>query len=314
MKIVQLENLGASKEQLENLKKEFEQNGHEFTYYTERKEDEKTLIERSKDADIILVSNIILSENFIKSCPNLKLISVAFTGIDHIAIDICNERKITVCNAAGFSTISVAEMTLGMIISLYRKIVWADKQTRNLGGRDGFLGTELFGKKVGIIGTGDIGLYTAKLLQAFGCEIVAYSRTKKEIPNIKYISLDELLKTSDIVSLHIPYTKETHELINETAISKMKSSAVLINTARGKVINSQALANALKEEKIAGAATDIYEIEPPLPENHPLFSAPNLLMLPHIAYASNESFEKRINIVVQNIYKWLKNEPQNVMK
>ena len=313
MKIVQLESLGATREQLENLKEEFEQNGHSFTYYTERKEDEETLIERSKEADIIIVSNIILSENFIKSCPNLKMISVAFTGIDHIAMDICRERNIVVCNAAGFSTISVAELAVGMIISLYRKIVWADKQIRALGGRGGFLGTELFGKTVGIIGTGTIGLYTAKLLQAFGCKIVAYSRTQKEFPNIKYLPLDELLETSDIVSLHVPYTKETHELINEERISKMKPSAILINTARGKVINSEALADALKEGKIAGAATDIYEIEPPLPENHVLFSAPNLLMLPHIAYASNESFEKRINIVVQNIYKWLNNEPQNVM-
>ena len=152
-----------------------------------------------------------------------------------------------------------------------------------------------------------------RIAQAFGCQVYAYSRTKKEIEGVTFVSLDELLETCDIVSLHVPLNDSTRGLIGEEQLKKMKNSAVLINTARGPVVDSQALAKALKEGVIAGAAVDVFEMEPPVPADHVLFGAPNLIVTPHVAFASQQAFEKRAVIVCGNIKKWLDGEPQNLV-
>jgi len=313
MKISILEPIGINECKFNQLKQNFESLGHEFVFFADRNENEEELIKRAEGADAIVVSNIPISANFIASCPNLSMISVAFTGVDHIDMQACNDRDILVSNAAGFSTESVAELTLGMILSLYRKIVGGDAITRFGGNRGTFLGTELNGKCLGIIGAGAIGLRVAEIAKVFNCRVIAYSRTKKQVEGVEFVSLSTLLKEADIISLHTPLTDETKGMFGAEEFKAMKETAILINTARGPVVDSQALCEALENSEIAGAAVDVYEKEPPLEKEHVLFTAPNLIMLPHLAFASHESFDKRIDIVMDNIMLWLEGKPRNIM-
>ncbi len=313
MKIVQVESLGVSKQELEEAKQEFEKLGHQYIYYTDIPKGEEELIARMKDADIVNISNIKLSARVIESCPNLKYLNVAFTGVDHVDLECCKRHGIKVSNAAGYSTEAVSELAVGLAVALMRNFSQMDGNTRKLGNRNNFLGTELCGKTVGIVGTGAIGLATARIFKAFGCKIQAYSRTQKNIDGISYTTLDELFAKSDIISLHIPANAQTKGLISKDLLSKMKSTAIIINTARGPVMDNAALAELLKNGKIAGAGIDVYETEPPLPENHPLLSAPNTILLPHVGYASKEAMQKRYVIVKSNLHSYLEGRQENVI-
>jgi len=305
MKIVFVEPLGLNEDLLLETKKYFDNLGLNLVYYKDRKENGEEIINRVGDADIMTVSNIPITEEIIKSCKNLKLINVAFTGIDHIDLEACKKYGISVCNAAGYSTIAVMELTVGLTLSLLRNISIMDCETRKLQGRGNYLGTELYGKTVGIVGTGAIGMYVANIFLNFGCNILAYNRSGKNVGFVKYVSLDELFRKSDIISLHLPATFETKSIIDRDLLSKMKSSAIIINTARGQIIDYYALSELLKENRIAGAGIDVYETEPPLPEDHPLFSAPNTILLPHVGYATKEAMIKRLDIVKSNILSFL---------
>lgn len=311
MKIVFAEPIGVDQSVLAKSAEYFKNLGHEFVFYTNRNETTEEMIRRASDAEILILSNIPLEENVLKKCPNLKLVNVAFTGTDHIDTEYCKKNGISVCNAAGYSTRAVAELTIGLTISLLRNVVKMDGQTRLPAGRNNYLGTEIYSKTVGIIGTGAIGSAVTKLFVAFGCKVLAYSRTKKTIDGVDFVDLDYLLSHSDIVSLHIPATKETLNLLNSQKLMMMKPNAVLINTARGTVVDYTALAQMLKEGKIAGAAVDIYESEPPLPSDHPLLDAPSTLLMPHIAYATKEAIMKRYEIAISNIISFIEGDLQN---
>jgi len=176
------------------------------------------------------------------------------------------------------------------------------------------IGFELEGKKFGIVGTGAIGLRVAAIAQAFGCEVLAYSRTKKEAPGLKYVGLNSLLAECDIISLHTPLNDETKGMINKEKIGLMKKNAVLINTSRGPVVDSDALAEALKAGTIAGACIDVFENEPPVAKAHPLLTAPNTIVTPHIAFATKEALVKRAEIVFDNVAKYFTGELQNVVQ
>ena len=313
MKIVQVESLGVSKQELEDAKLEFEKLGHQYIYYSDIPKNEDELIARMKDADIVNISNIKLTAKAIESCPNLKYLNVAFTGVDHVDLECCKKHGIKVSNAAGYSTEAVSELAVGLAVALMRNFSQMDGNTRKLGNRNNFLGTELCGKIVGIVGTGAIGLATARIFKAFGCKILAYSRTQKNIDGITYTTLDELFAKSDIISLHIPANEQTKGLISKDLLTKMKETAIIINTARGPVMDNAALAELLKAGKIAGAGIDVYETEPPLPENHPLLSAPNIILLPHVGYASKEAMQKRFVIVKANLHSYLEGGQENVI-
>lgn len=312
MTIVQIEPIGIGPQELEKISANFKASGYDFISYDTRPQNDDELIKRAQNANVIILSNLPVSGEVISQCPDLKMISVAFAGVDHIAMDICKEKNIIVSNAAGYSNHAVAELTIGSVITLYRNIIWSDKQTRSLSDRQGFLGSELYGKTFGIIGAGQIGSQVAHLANAFGCKVLAYNRSSKNIPNVEFSNLDYLLKNSDIVSLHVPLTKETKHLIGESEIKLLKKSAIIINTARGPVIDYHALTNALKNKDIAGAALDVYEKEPPLDKSHILFNAPNTILLPHIGYATEEAIKLRGQIVIENIEKWLAGKPQNI--
>ena len=317
MKIVVMEPLGVALEKINALAAALQAAGHEFVYYTSKEAQQDKLLARVQDADIIMLANQPLSAEIINACPKLKMLSVAFTGVDHVALDACRARNILVCNAAGYSTNAVAELTFGLAISVIRNIVPCDARCRKAGTKDGLVGFELFGKTFGVVGTGAIGARVAKIAAAFGCRVLAYSRTAKQElvdAGVQYVSLDELLAQSDFVSLHVPLTDATRGLINADAIAKMKQGAVLLNTARGPVVDSAALAEALNAGKLAGAGIDVFEGEPPIAENHPLCSAKNTVLTPHVAFASREALETRADIVFANIEKWLNGAPQNVVR
>ena len=313
MKLVIIEPMGVEDEKLLQMAAQALPDSVEIKYYNTRVTDTETLIERGKDADIIAVSNLPLNADVIRGCGQLKMLAVAFTGVDHIAMDVCRERGITVCNCSGYSNAAVADLVFGMIVALYRNLPACGQAVRHGGTKDGLIGFELEGKKFGVVGTGAIGLKVAAVAQAFGCQVYAYSRTKKDIPGITYVDLDTLLSTCDIISLHTPLNDGTRGMIGKAQLEKMKPNAVLINTSRGPVVDSAALAEALNNGTIAGAGIDVFEGEPPIAEDHPLLTAKNVIATPHIGFATKEALVKRAVIVFDNIVKWLDGTPQNVM-
>lgn len=308
MKIVAVEPIGISRQRAEELVERYAAKGCDFVVYPDRKEDEQTLVERMKDADVVIVSNIRLSREVLEQCPKLKFLNVAFTGLDHIDQDYCREKGIVIRNASGYATQAVAELAVGLMLDVYRKITPFDASTRNLQGRNNILGRELHGKTVGLVGTGAIGLRTAAILKAFGCRLLAYSRTERQealYMGIEYTTLEDLMQRSDIISLHTPLTAQTNGLISREMLELCKPSAIIINTARGAVIDNKALAEMLNKDCIAGAGIDVYEYEPPLQSNHPLLSAKNAVLLPHVAFATQESFSMRVDIILRNLDEYL---------
>ena len=306
MNIVLLESLSISDNVLQKYIKNLEKNGHNFTYY-ERNDDVNLQKERVKNADVLMLANMPLKGEVIRACKNLKYINIAFTGVDHVDVKTAREMGIKLSNASGYSNDSVAELTICMMLSLLRNIPQVDARCRAGKTKDGLVGCELKGKTVGIVGTGAIGMTVAKLCHAFGCKIVAYNgfSHKENSDLITYLPLKEMLEVSDIVTLHCPLTEKSKKLINKEALSFMKKSAVLINAARGGVVDTEALADSLNNGKISGAGIDVFETEPPLDINHPLLKTPNTIVTPHIAFATKESMEKRAEIVFENLNQFL---------
>lgn len=313
MKLVIIEPLGVEKDALLKIARDTLDDALEIVYFDTRTTDSKTLIERGRDADIIAVSNLPLNNEVIYGCKNLKMLAVAFTGVDHIAMEACRERNITVCNCSGYSNAAVSDLVFGLLISIYRNIISCNEAVRKSGTKDGLVGFELKGKKFGVIGTGAIGSRVCSIANAFGCKVYAYSRTAKELNGVEYVDLDTLLSTCDIVSLHVPLNNATRGLISKEKISLMKKTAVLINTARGPVVDSRALADALNKGKIAGAGVDVFETEPPIDPGHPLLNAKNLIATPHVAFATKEALIKRAVMVFDNIKAFLDGSPKNIM-
>lgn len=316
MKIVIVEPLSVAEETIVKLAADLKEAGHELITYDNRPQKDEEIIKRIGDAEIAVITNLPLSAEVLKACPNLKFISVAFTGVDHIDLDTCREADITVCNAPGYSTHAVAELALGLMISVMRNLVTGDAAARQEKTRAGLIGPELYGKTLGIIGTGSIGLRVAELGKAFGCELLGYNRSQKQAAKelgLEYVELETLMAESDIVSLHLPHTDQTEGLIDETKLDLMSQSSIFINTARGPIVDNSALAKALKEGQIAGAGIDVFEMEPPIPKDHPLVDAPHTVLTPHVAFATPESFQRRAKTVFANIRAWLSDQPQHVM-
>jgi len=317
MKIVITEPLGITTDALQALCMLLKADGHEILTFKDRVQGDDLLIQRIGDADVIILANQPLSREVIEACPNLKLIDIAFTGVDHVDVNCCKERNIMICNAAGYSTNAVAELSFGLMIQILRQINECDRKMRLGTAVAGTVGTELYGKKLGIIGTGRIGQKVASIAHAFGCEILAYSRTQKQNLielGVKYVSLEQLLKEADIITLHLPASKDTEHLLGETEFKMMKKNSILINTARGNIVDTQALVKALQENEIGGVGLDVFEQEEPLNQGNPLLKAPNTVLTPHIAYATKESLYQRALIVFDNVRCWLEGNPQNVVK
>lgn len=284
-------------------------------------ETEAEAIERIGDADIILINKVNITETILSCCPNLKYIGVQATGYNVVDCDACARRGIPVTNVPSYGTAAVAQFTFALMLELCHRIGHHDHvvhqgkwcecdtfcfwDTRQM---------ELGGKTLGIIGFGRIGQAVAKLGKAFGMNIMAYSRT--EYPECRayaqYVDLDTLYAQSDIISLHCPLFPETAKMIDAASIAKMKDGAILINTARGGLLDEDAVKNALVCGKLSAAAVDVVFAEP-MTQDNPLLSAPNCIITPHMAWAPTESRQRLLNCVVENISGFLNGKPQNVV-
>lgn len=313
-KIVIMESLGISKEELDTFKEPFEKEGHSFEVF-EKSTDKDVLIKEAKDADVMIIANMPMPDEVIRECKNLKFIDVAFTGVDHVGLDAAKENDIKVSNASGYSNEAVSELVIGMAISIARNLRTVEDRCREGKGKDGLVGFELKGKTVGIVGLGKIGSRTAELFNAFGCRVLATSRTvHPNVPRyVAQVSLEELLKESDIVVLHCPANESTKGLINKDRLAVMKKSAVLINAARGAVVVTRDLADALNNGDIAAAGIDVFDKEPPLDLSEPLLNAKNCLVTPHVAFATKQSMTLRAEIVFDNLRAFFKGEQKNVI-
>lgn len=312
MKISVIEPLGVPEEKLKEMLCAAVGDS-ELVFWQDRRTDTAALIERCRDADAVVLTNIRFTREVMEQCPLLKYICVAFTGYDHVDMEYCREKGILVSNCAGYSTAAVSELVFGLIGAVYRKIMLCDNAARNGKTSAGLCGIELEGKKFGVIGAGAIGARTAAIARAFGCEVYAYSRTKKDIPGVTFIGLDELMSSCDIVSVHVPSNSETAGLVSRDRIAMMKRSAILINTARGPVVDNNALAEALNSGSIAGAGIDVFNMEPPLPSDYPLTSAKNCVLTPHVGFLTNEAMVKRAAIVAANLKAFREGRPINTV-
>lgn len=314
MKIAIMESLAVSEQKMAELKKPFEEVGHTFVEY-EKSTDIRTLIDEAKDADVMVIANMPMPSEVIRACDNLKFIDVAFTGVDHVGLDAAKEKGVAVSNASGYSNEAVAELVLGMVLSLSRNLTAVEQRCRDGATKEGLVGWEVKGKTVGVIGLGRIGMRTAELFKAFGCKILAYDEHPSEQGRklAEYVDMDTLLAESDIVTLHCPLIDSTRGLINAENLAKMKKSAILINCARGPVVVTKDLADALNQGVIAGAGVDVFDKEPPLDKNEPLLHCKNCLVTPHVAFASKESMVLRAEIVFDNLAAWINGEQKNIV-
>ena len=317
MKISLLEPIGVSQAVLDELSQGLKDRGHEFCYYDTKTTDVEELKKRTAGCDIAMIANNPYPAEVVESADALKMISVAFTGIDHIGVQACRDKNIMICNAAGYSNQTVAELVIGMAIAGLRNVAKANDVVRKGGTSAGIGGREICGRTVGIIGLGKIGMVAAKLFLAFGAKVIAYNRSQTEEAKalgIEYKSLDEVLSESDIVSLNMPLNDSTRGFISADKIALMKPDTVFINCARGPIVDNEALAKALNEDKLGFACLDVFDMEPPIPEDYPMLHAKNTLLTPHQAFISEESMIRRAKIVFDNVYQYLDGAPVNVCK
>ena len=252
-----------------------------------------------KDATALVVRNRTkVTSEVIAAAPNLKVIARAGVGLDNIDIKAADAAGVVVVAGLGANAVSVGELTLGLALSLLRNIPSHDSATR-AGGWVRTPGRELSGLTWGLLGCGATGLATAKLLQGFGCTIIGFDPYAKNMPHVELTTFDDVLKRSDVVSIHMPSTPETNGTINSKILSMMKSDAVIVNVGRGEVINEVDLMEALKNKVIAGAALDVRAVEPP--QVGTMETIPNVILTPHVAGITSES-QLRINqILASNI-------------
>ncbi len=268
----------------------------------------ENVAERIKECDVAVLNKVKLTESNLRYAENLKLICVAATGYDNIDIDYCKENGVAVCNVVGYSSHSCAQLTASIVLSLamhlseYSDFVKSGEYSKsNTANRLSPVYHELFGKTWGIVGFGNIGQEVGMVAKALGCRILVNKRTP--IDGYKCVDIDTLCEQSDIITIHTPLTDETCELINEKRLSLMKSDVILVNVARGAVVDEKAVAKAIKEGAIGAFGCDVYSKEP-FPETHPFYEIKdmkNVILTPHMAWGAYESRVRCLDEIVQNI-------------
>ena len=277
------------------------------------------LIERIQGARVVVTKELPVGADLISQFPDtVKLIVEAGTGYNNIDLNVAKERGITVCNIPAYSTERVAHTVIMMILNFASTM---QKQIGMLakGDRSNFTKylqvshTEVNGKTLGVVGAGHIGMEVIKVAKALGMNILVHTRTPKaDGDGIRYVSLDELLEHSDYITLHCPLNEQTKHMINKDTIAKMKSSAVIINTGRGALINEADLCEALAAKRIAGAGLDVQEVEPPA-EDSPLYTLDNVIITPHMGWKGLETRQRLVGIIRDNVQAFFKGEPINVV-
>lgn len=299
-------------------------------------------VEKAKDADVVCVFvNSLLNKNVIDAIPNLKFIATRSTGFDHIDCEYAKTKGIKVSTVPSYGSHTVAEFAFGLILNLSRKIIIANNHVRELEDfnyNSGMEGFDLAGKTLGVVGTGKIGKNVVKIAKGFAMNVVAYDlypdlAFAKE-NNFAYRTLPEVMKEADVITLHTPYTKENHHLINKENISLVKNGSYLINTARGELIDTEALVFGLKEGGLAGFGADVLENEKQLKDeksflmsgkateeerkiikfNHDLMTMPNVVITPHVAFYSHEAVTEILKITVDNIKGCMSDSFVNLVK
>ena len=270
--------------------------------------DKDEICDRIKDTDVIILNKIKIGEKELASAQNLKLICIAATGFDNIDVAACRKKGVGVCNVVGYSTDSVAQLTVAMALSLACKLKeyapFVESGAYSTSGAPNKIEPvfhELAGKTWGIVGYGNIGKKVAQIANALGCRIIVCKRTPEA--DVPVVDLNTLCKEADIISLHVPLSDGTRRMIGKEALSKMKKSAMLINVARGAVTDEQAVADAILSGQIAALGCDVYDGEP-MKEDHPFFAIkhlPNVLLTPHMAWAAFEARKRCLDEIYQNI-------------
>jgi D-lactate dehydrogenase len=280
-----------------------------------------------------------INKEILRKLPKLKLITTMSTGYDHIDLEECKKRKVTICNVPVYGENTVAEHAFALILALSRKIVDCVERTkRGSFELKGLRGFDLRSKTIGVIGGGNIGQHVIRMAKGFEMNVLVFDlhqdKRLAKTMGFKYTAMDKLLKESDVVSLHVPYNKHTHHLINKDKLSLMKKNAILINTSRGGIIDTEALVNALKRKKLAGAGLDVLEEESELieetqllkkeftknydlktvVENHVLLEMPNVIITPHNAFNTNEALMRILKTTVKNIKGYKKGRKINLIK
>jgi glycerate dehydrogenase len=280
---------------------------------------EHLIVERCKKADIILTNKLSFNKETILALPHAKLICVLATGYNVIDIHTAREKNIIVCNIPAYGTASVAQHTFALLLELTNHVgIHAKSVAEGEWQRSedwGYTKTpiiELADKIFGIIGFGNIGRQVALIAKSLGMKVIYYSPHKKETDIAEYADMKTLFAQSDFISLHCPLKNNNHQFVNKTLLHSMKPSAFLINTARGQLIHEQDLADALNQQRIAGAALDVLSVEPPN-ENNPLLSAKNCIITPHNAWISREARQRIIDISAKNIEAFLQGKPVHVV-
>lgn len=279
------------------------------------------VVSRCRGAEIVLTNKVVLDAEVLNMLPRLQYIGVLATGYNVVDLEQATRQNIVVTNIPAYSTESVAQMVFSHILNIVSRADYYANENRN--GRwaespdfcylDHNL-FELYGKKMGIVGLGHTGMATARIAQGFGLKVLAYTSKEEDLlPNgIRKADLDDIFEECDIISLHCPLTEDTRYLVNKERLSQMKSSAILINTGRGPLVNDDELAEALNEEEIAAYGADVLTVEP-AQANNPLLSAKNCYLTPHIAWATKEARQRLINICIDNIRAFIDGEPVNVV-
>ena len=273
--------------------------------------------EKIADADMVVCNKTLLDEHTLRLAKNLKYIGLFATGYNNIDIDYCTKHGITVCNAGSYSTNAVAQHTFALILEHYNNTRNYNKYVHDgLWKRSKTFSpfvyplNELAGKTLGIVGFGSIGRAVAKIANAFEMNVIAFNRSKKQAENVKFVSFEELLLQSDIVSVHCPLNAQSKNMFDKASFAKMKKGALFVNTARGGVMVEQDLFNALESGHLGGAAIDTLKVEP-MEEDCILMSAKNCIMTPHIAWAPVETRIRLMNIVADNIRNFIDKNPTN---
>lgn len=280
------------------------------------------IVSRCQDAEVVLTNKTPLDEATLTQLPQLKYVGVLATGYNIIDTAVCKQKGVVISNVPGYGTVAVAQFVFALLLELclhvqkHSDAVFAGKWSKSV---DfcfwDYPLIELAGKTLGIIGFGTIGQKVADIAAAFDMQVIAYSRRQTDQShrkNFKWVGLDDLLKQSDVISIHCPLTPETHGLINTENLRKMKSSAFLINTSRGPIVNDADLADALNNNIIAGAGIDVLSKEPPTADN-PIFKAKNCVVTPHIAWAAKEARARLMNTVINNLKAFIAGRPVNVV-
>jgi len=318
----------------EYLKKKLD--GHILKFSNEKLSLENVPQIKDFDAVSVFIYSKI-DEQILQEIPNLKLVTTRSTGYDHIDLDASKKHGITICNVPSYGENTVAEHTFALILSLSRNIcktcIRRFEQDFSIEGLEGF---DLKGKTIGVIGTGQIGLHVIRIAKGFGMKVVAYdvrqNKLLSEVLGFEYVTLENLLASSDVITLHVPYIKSTHHLMNKDTFKLVKKGAILINTARGNLVDTEALIEALDKQILAGAGLDVFEGEEIIKEekqllyepknlevlaslvkDHILLSKDNVVFTPHIAFYSKEALERILETTVENIVAFVSGKPQNVI-